>query len=109
LVTKVLTKALSLCVVEIIMAWKEFPAQEHWLPDTSRPLQQGRGMHLPWGKGILSTSPGWNYPGRAPRLLEIRPPETPGVTIEDTEMENCLGKEKFTSAEGCPGTWAQQA
>jgi hypothetical protein len=29
------------------------------------------------------------------------------VTIEDTEIENCLGKAKFTSVEGCTGTWAQ--
>jgi hypothetical protein len=34
---------------------------------------------------------------------------TAGVTNEDTEMENCIGKTKFTSAEGCTGTWAQQA
>jgi hypothetical protein len=27
--------------------------------------------------------------------------KTTGVTIEDTEMENCLCKVKFTSAEGC--------
>jgi hypothetical protein len=29
--------------------------------------------------------------------------------MEDTGMENCLSKTKFTSAEGCAGTWAQQA
>jgi hypothetical protein len=31
------------------------------------------------------------------------------VTIEDGEMENCLGKAKLTSAEGCTGALAQQA
>jgi hypothetical protein len=40
-------------------------------------------------------------------MLEIRPPKTTEVTIEDTETENCLGKAKFTSTEGCAGTWAQ--
>jgi hypothetical protein len=42
-------------------------------------------------------------------LLEIRPPKTTGVTVEDTESDNCLGKVNFTSAERCAGTWAQQA
>jgi hypothetical protein len=67
---------------------------------------------LPKGKGLLSTSAGsaeWNYPGQASKLLEIRPLKTTWVTIEDIEMENCLGKAKFTSAEGCAGTWAHQA
>jgi hypothetical protein len=41
-------------------------------------------------------------------MLEIRPLKTTEVTIEDTETENCLGKAKFTSAEGCSGTQAQQ-
>jgi hypothetical protein len=31
------------------------------------------------------------------------------VTIEDMEMENCLGKAKFTSAEGYTGALAKQA
>jgi hypothetical protein len=42
-------------------------------------------------------------------VLEIRPQKPLGVTIEDTEMENCLNKAKFTSAGGCAGTWAQHA
>jgi hypothetical protein len=29
--------------------------------------------------------------------------------MEDTEMENCLSKAKFNSAEGYVGTWAQHA
>jgi hypothetical protein len=41
-------------------------------------------------------------------MLEIRPPKTIGVTIKDTEMENCLGRAKFTSAEGCTDTWASK-
>jgi hypothetical protein len=41
-------------------------------------------------------------------MLEIRPPKATRVTTEDTEMENCLGKAKFASAEGYTGTWAQQ-
>jgi hypothetical protein len=36
-------------------------------------------------------------------LLEITPLKKTGDTIEDTEMENCLGKPKFTPAEGCIG------
>jgi hypothetical protein len=42
-------------------------------------------------------------------VLEIRPPKTTAVMIADTETENCLDKVKFTSAEGCTGTWSQQA
>jgi hypothetical protein len=42
-------------------------------------------------------------------ILEIRPPKTTGVVIEGTAMEHCLSKAKFTSAEGCEGTWAQHA
>jgi hypothetical protein len=52
-----------------------------------RPLQRGRGIHLLWEKGLPSTSPGWNYPGQVPKLLEIRPRKITGVTIEDTETE----------------------
>jgi hypothetical protein len=33
-------------------------------------------------------------------VLKIRPLKTTRVTIEDTEMENCLSKAKFTSVEG---------
>jgi hypothetical protein len=36
-------------------------------------------------------------------FLEITPLKKTGDKIEDTEMENCLGKTKFTSAEGCIG------
>jgi hypothetical protein len=104
----VLTKVHSPCVAEIIQAWNEFPVQEHWLRDTSKPLQQGRGTCLFPGKGLLSTSPVWNYSRRAPRLLKTRCPKTTAVTIEDTEMENCLSKAKFTSAEGYTGAQAQQ-
>jgi hypothetical protein len=35
--------------------------------------------------------------------------KTTRVTIEDTGMENCLGKAKFTSAEGYVGVRAQLA
>jgi hypothetical protein len=42
-------------------------------------------------------------------LLEKRSPKITGVTTKHKEMENCLGKAKFTSAEGCAGTQAQQA
>jgi hypothetical protein len=38
-------------------------------------------------------------------MLEIRPPKTTEVTIEDTETESYLGKAKFTSAEGCKVHW----
>jgi hypothetical protein len=31
------------------------------------------------------------------------------VTIDDRKTENCHGKAKFTSAEGCTDTWTQQA
>jgi hypothetical protein len=41
-------------------------------------------------------------------LLKTRCPKTTAVTIEDTEMENCLSKAKFTSAEGYTGAQAQQ-
>jgi hypothetical protein len=41
--------------------------------------------------------------------LEIRSPETTGVTNEDTEIENYLSKEKFSSAEGCIDTQEQHA
>jgi hypothetical protein len=41
-------------------------------------------------------------------MLEIRPLKSTRVTIEDTEMENCLSKAKFTSAERCTSALAQQ-
>jgi hypothetical protein len=41
--------------------------------------------------------------------VKIRPLKTTTVTIEDTKMENCLGKAKYTSAEGCADAQAQQA
>jgi hypothetical protein len=104
-----LTKALSPCVAEIIQARNEFPAQERWSPDTLGPPQWGGGTCLSLGKGLPSTSPGWNYPRWVSKLLEIRLPKTTGVTIKDTETENCLSKAKFTSAEGSTGTWAQHA
>jgi hypothetical protein len=47
----------------------------------------------------------------APLLDGINPdecPKTTGVTIEDTETKNCLGKVEFISAEGRTGAWAQQ-
>jgi hypothetical protein len=44
--------------------------------------------------------------GQMPKLLEIKPLKTTGVTIKDTEMENCLCKAKFTSTEGYTGAWA---
>jgi hypothetical protein len=109
LVVAVLTKVLSPCVDKIIQAWNEFLVQECWSHNTSGPLQQGGGTHRPWGKGLLSTPPLWNYPGWSSKLLEIRPLRTTGVIIEDTEIENCLSKAKFTSAEGlcrCTGTGA---
>jgi hypothetical protein len=69
------TKTLSPCVAEIIQAWNEFPVQEHQLADILGPPEQDGGTCLPQGKEFLSTSPRWNYPpGRAPKLLEIRPP-----------------------------------
>jgi hypothetical protein len=109
LVVAVLTKVLSPCVDKIIQAWNEFLVQECWSHNTSGPLQQGGGTHRPWGKGLLSTPPLWNYPGWSSKLLEIRPLRTTGVTIEDTETENCLSKGKFTSTDRCTGTWVQQA
>jgi hypothetical protein len=48
------------------------------------PPQGGRGICLPQGKGLPSTSPGWNFPRQAPKLLEKRPPKTTRVTIVDT-------------------------
>jgi hypothetical protein len=96
------------CSAKIIKAQNRFLVQERRWPNTPRPQQQSRGMCLlPWGKGFLSTSPGWNYPRWSPKLLEVRPPKTTGVTIKDTEKENCLSKAIFTSAEECAGTWAQ--
>jgi hypothetical protein len=41
------------------------------------------------------------------RIVINKLPEDTGVKSEDTEMENCLGKAKFTSPEGFEGTWAQ--
>jgi hypothetical protein len=32
------------------------------------------------GRGFLTTSSGWNYPGQPPKLLEMGPPKTTGVT-----------------------------
>jgi hypothetical protein len=43
------------------------------------------------------------------KLLAVRPLKITRVTIEETETENYLNKAKFTSAEGCIGTQAQQA
>jgi hypothetical protein len=37
----------------------------------------------------------------SPQIVRNKTLMTSGVTVEDTEMENCLGKAKFTSAEGC--------
>jgi hypothetical protein len=71
--------------------------------------QQGGGTRLPQRKGLPGTSPGWNYPRWAPRLLLIRSLKATGVAIEDTGAENCLRKAKFISTKGCAGTWAQQA
>jgi hypothetical protein len=34
-------------------------------------------------------------------MLKIRSLKTTRVTFDDTDTENCLGKAKFTSAEGC--------
>jgi hypothetical protein len=109
-----LTKALSPCIAKIIQVWNEFPVQEHWSLDTLGRPQWGRGTCLLWGNRLPNTSPGWNYPGQAPKLLEIRTlphtaPKTTRVSIEDTGMEYCLGKAKFTSAERCVGALAQQA
>jgi hypothetical protein len=39
-------------------------------------------------------------------MLKVRYLKTTRVTIEDTDMENCLGKAEFTSAEGYTGTLA---
>jgi hypothetical protein len=52
-----------------------------------------RAMAMRWrnvspsGEGAPVTSPGWNYPGQVPKLLEIRPLKTTRITIEDTETE----------------------
>jgi hypothetical protein len=40
------------------------------------------------GHVLPSTSPGWDYPRRVPRLLKRRPPKTTGVANEDTETES---------------------
>jgi hypothetical protein len=66
------------------------------LPNTSCPQRWGGEIHLPGERAFPSTSPGWNYPIWAPRLLEIRPQKTTRVTIEDIETElSCQGKIYF--------------
>jgi hypothetical protein len=44
--------------------------------------------HASLGEGVPNTT--WNYPGQAPKLLDVRSPETAGATTE--EMDNCLGR-----------------
>jgi hypothetical protein len=66
LATAVLTKALFPCVAEIIQAWNGFPVQEHQLPNTPRPLQQGGWMHLPWEKDFLAPPPDGIIPVKPP-------------------------------------------
>jgi hypothetical protein len=43
------------------------------------------------------------------RVLEIRLLKTTGFRIEDTGTERWPSKAKFTTVEGCTGTWTQQA
>jgi hypothetical protein len=62
-------------------------------------------MHLPWEKGLPSISPGWNYPGQASQLLEIRPLKTTGATTEDTEMENCPARQNLLLQKGVQVHW----
>jgi hypothetical protein len=75
-----------------------------------RPIPQGHHNeaegHISLGGGASKHLFQMELPQTSPQL-EIRPPKITGVTIEDTEAENCLGKTKFTSAEGCTGTRAQ--
>jgi hypothetical protein len=73
----------------------------------SRPISQGHhgggGMCVPWGAGLLSISSGWNYPGQAPKLLEIRSPVATGITAADTEPE-LTRQGKLPSAERSTGS-----
>jgi hypothetical protein len=52
-----LLRPFSPCFAKIIQTWNEFPVQESQLPNTSGSLPWGGGIHLPWGKRLLRTSP----------------------------------------------------
>jgi hypothetical protein len=70
---------------------------------------------LAFGTGIAAlsqvldcTKRGWKDSFHITGVRNKTPEEkTTGVTTEDTETETCFRKAKFTSAEGCVGTWAQ--
>jgi hypothetical protein len=87
LVTAVLTVVLSPYVAEIIQVQNEFPVRERWSSNTLGYHNEAEG-HASLGEGVPSTT--WNYPGQAPKLLDVRSPETAGATTE--EMDNCLGR-----------------
>jgi hypothetical protein len=42
------------------------------------------------------------------RSAQVARNKTTGITIKDTEMENCLGKANFSSVDRCTGKQAQK-
>jgi hypothetical protein len=106
-----LTKALSPGVAELNPGMnfrsKSGKGISHLIPQGHHNEAEG---HVSLGKGFRAPLQ-MELPWMSPQIVRNNPtpPMTIRVTIEDAEMENCLGKAKLTSAEGCTGALAQQA